>query len=111
LTTFQIPHLLDSRSGQKLGLSEILARNLGWTGEVQSFTDAGVTIVNSGTSEIEKAVSEYAELLSHERGAEMRAGQGNWRQQFLARHHRDVMTRHGEIRAQMLLSSVAELGR
>ena len=111
LTTFQIPHLLDSRSGQKLGLPEILARNLGWTGEVQSFTDAGVTIANSGMSEIEKAVSEYAELLSHEQGDELRAGQGNWRQQFLARYHPDVMARHGEIRAQMLPSSVAEFGR
>lgn len=110
LATFQIPRLLDVRSGQKLGLREILARNLGWTGEVQSFTDAGVTIMNSDASEIAKVVSEYADLLSPEQGDEIRASQGNWRQQFLARHHPDVKSRHGEIRAQMLPSSVTAFG-
>lgn len=109
LATFSVPNIVDVKSGERLNLEQILARGLGWTGEVQAFTAAGVKIVNSDSRQIEQIVREYATSGFLDKRNMSTESQSGWRSQLLAKHFNDVKSRHGEVRAQMLASSVNEL--
>ena len=108
LATFQMPDIVDVLTGEKLELQQILARNLGWTGEAQSFVEAGARIVNSDASKIDAFVNEYVDLTSQHSQKLDSEHQMKWRQLLLARYRDVVTTRHGEIRARMLPSSIEE---
>ena len=108
LATFYLPQLTDAASGQNLRLQEILAKDLGWVSDSRSFKKVGVAIRNSSPPEIERRVIEFADCRDQQREDADSDLQGRWRQPLLSRHAREVATRHGEIRAKMLPSSIAD---
>lgn len=108
LATFQVPQLLDVSSGASLRLHEILERGLGWVGDARQFAAAGVQIVNSSAERIANFVAEYEEFLRPESDLVSSALQDLWREKLLAKHGKEILERHGMIRAQMLPTSIRE---
>jgi len=108
LATFQVPQILDVSSGERLRLGEILRRGLGWVGDARQFVAAGAQIINSSAEQIERYVVEYEALIRSEPKESLSDSQNLWREELLAQHRHEIGERHGEIRANMLPSSIEQ---
>jgi len=107
LATFQVPLMIDNNSGERLRLEELLARDLGWVNDSRLFKKAEVSIVNSTPPELERYVIEFAETLSQQISESNEDLQDSWRRILLSVYNDEVTTRHGDIRARMLPTSLA----
>lgn len=106
LSTFQVPQLIDVDSGSELSMKEILERRLGWVGDSRKFADAGVQIVNSSPEEITEHVVEYVNYLPQATFFNTAERNMTWRNLLFSYHGKEISERHGQIRAQMLPSSI-----
>lgn len=102
--TFQVPKVVDRKTGAILGFRELLSRGLMWSGEAKQFEQSGVMIVNSSAREIEAYVLEFENLVA--RGLpEADFKDQEWRNLIMESLGDQIVPRHGEIRARMLPSS------
>jgi hypothetical protein len=108
LATFSVPLMCDSHTGDRLGLSEILDRGLGWVGDQRLFARAGVLVSQSDPQRIRTQIAQYAEGLSVSKLPNRDPAQQLWRDLLVARLGSEIVERHGEIRANMLRSCIPE---
>lgn len=101
LTTFQMPQMLDTKSGYLLNLEQILERGLGWAKHANAFVNADVRILNSSPEQLVDVVSEYLRVVSLKSLIDDEALESRWRELVLRHIGGRLTDRHGEIRARM----------
>jgi putative glycosyltransferase (TIGR04372 family) len=108
LTTFSVPLMFDSNSGQRIGMKTILERGLGWVGDQRLFSKAGVQLSQSDSQRIRSQIIEYVDALSSKDLINQDLAQQLWRDMLNTRLGSEIAERHGEIKAKMLRSSLSE---
>lgn len=101
LATFQMPLVLDQKSGTALNLEQLLKRGLGWAKHLQEFSDAGVRIIKSSPEKLREIILEYVDFISSKPQPELKSAQDSWRSLVMHYLSHKVTDRHGEIQAGM----------
>ena len=100
-TTFQMPQMVDTKSGVLLDLEQILDRGLGWTKHSDAFLDADVRVLNSSPERLAEVVAEYLSVVSTGPQLDSDVSQDRWRELVLCHLGDRVTHRNGVIKARM----------
>ncbi len=101
LATVHMPRFVSVESEKLITLSELLMLDLGWVKHSSSFFENGVQVLKSSPEEIQASVTQYAQAHLKPIKANSASLQDQWRSQLLARHAEQIVSRHGDIRAQL----------
>lgn len=108
-TTFQMPQMVDTKSGVLLDLEQILDRGLGWTKHSDAFLDADVRVLNSSPERLAEVVAEYLSVVSTGPQLDSDVLQNRWRELVLCHLGDRVTHRNGVIQARMHPATMGSL--
>lgn len=101
LATFQMPLMLDSRTGETLKLQQLVERKLCMTKHSDALSENGVLIANSKPDELANVVREYLRISATPYREDYVSDQSHWRDLLSGCLGDDLARRHGDLQAFM----------